>query len=287
MRRYTTPLDVQMLQRAGQSLSVSVMEDLSLQSIADHVRDWLPSISGALGKIFSAPSDLHLPVILDTTSTIKTNAFLHTVENRVKYLDVRKARISKPSGLKTTYPVYLQQLEHMAHDSSKVAINVVQPFNRFLAGLVSSPVARVSSASLDINLDKLKAEREERSKIVASHIDPLDQSDMTTYDRLVERNSDWKTVIHSYEKAQGDIARVGVDKLRSDVREACMYLDALHRNLSADKSSTTTPAVAQDIANIALEIAQQIDYYATTCYRLMLVQGALNKNFVEVTALAR
>lgn len=171
------------------------------------LRENFPQIGQALDSIAS---------LLKTTTPIEKvlgdQQRLLGVVGNIDYMSLGPLLVDVPEGLDTDYLTYLNVVEQLYKHATLVEAAILDPLQRHLAQLVSSPTARYTyNAALDKQVREFSRERDQ----IRTQLDKCFTSSGKTkihYQKAFRRNGDWRDIYGQAEKimklSQMDTSRI-------------------------------------------------------------------------------
>ena len=206
-------------------------------------------------------------------------AFLSEIEN-VPYTELRELRAFVPEGVSVSYLEYLKTLVPVTTYLKDIQRDVTSPYLFLLAQMVSDVNANISTKSEQVTYEKLKSVREEAYDSLAKLYEKNSYKAITKVGAVVERNADWKDVFMQLKSCVINVESVNRESIARQVKQCTDYLEIIYQNLSKDNAKSTSQEAAQNLAAGAYEVAQQLQFFSTTYYRVLALNGSV-KNTIE------
>jgi hypothetical protein len=202
------------------------------------------------------------------------------------YNKLMERRAYVPEGFKGTYLEYLTKIEKDIDTAVKVPKEVVAPFHRYVAELLSRPEKLSSvnpnqapSISLmkEIYVEGAAVEHQARSH------NPQVAGGEALYKDVIARNTDWKEIISRTESCVTKISDSGPAKLMEEVGEVGDLLNKLIEQIKNDPEAFHTSGVTLDsLSQTVLNVARAVEYYAAVVYLFGRFQVCVNGTRLEL-----
>lgn len=263
------------LRYASESLNDAITKGFStLSEAATKLKGIMPGIIQG----FSATKEaVVLPDIVPLDKYQK--AFLSEIES-VPYTELRELRAFVPEGVSVTYLEYLKTLVPVTTYLKDIQRDVTSPYLFLLAQMVSDVNANISTKSEQATYEKLKSVRDEAYASLAKLYEKNSYKAVTKVGSVVERNADWKDVFTQLKSCVINVESVNRESIARQVKQCTDYLEIIYQNLSKDNAKSTSQEAAQNLAAGAYEVAQQLQFFSTTYYRVLALNGSV-KNTIE------
>ena len=260
---------------ASESLTEAINKGFStLSEAAAKLKGLMPGIIQG----FSATKDaVVLPDIVPLDKYQK--AFLSEIEG-VPYTELRELRAFVPEGVSVTYLEYLKTLVPVTAYLKDIQRDVTSPYLFLLAQMVSDVNANISTKSEQATYEKMKAVRDEAYESLAKLYEKNSYKAMTKVGAVIERNADWKDVFTQLKSCVINVESVNRESIARQIKQCTDYLEIIYQNLSKDNAKSTSQEAAQNLAAGAYEVAQQLQFFSTTYYRVLALNGSV-KNTIE------
>lgn len=263
------------LRYASESLNDAITKGFStLSEAAAKLKGIMPGIIQG----FSATKEaVVLPDIVPLDKYQK--AFLSEIES-VPYTELRELRAFVPEGVSVTYLEYLKTLVPVTTYLKDIQRDVTSPYLFLLAQMVSDVNANISTKSEQATYEKLKSVRDEAYASLAKLYEKNSYKAVTKVGAVVERNADWKDIFTQLKSCVINVESVNRESIARQVKQCTDYLEIIYQNLSKDNAKSTSQEAAQNLAAGAYEVAQQLQFFSTTYYRVLALNGSV-KNTIE------
>ncbi|MDD2879771.1 MAG: hypothetical protein PHQ58_04995 [Rhodoferax sp.] len=263
------------LRYASESLNDAITKGFStLSEAAAKLKGIMPGIIQG----FSATKEaVVLPDIVPLDKYQK--AFLSEIES-VPYTELRELRAFVPEGVSVTYLEYLKTLVPVTTYLKDIQRDVTSPYLFLLAQMVSDVNANISTKSEQATYEKLKSIRDEAYASLAKLYEKNSYKAVTKVGAVVERNADWKDIFTQLKSCVINVESVNRESIARQVKQCTDYLEIIYQNLSKDNAKSTSQEAAQNLAAGAYEVAQQLQFFSTTYYRVLALNGSV-KNTIE------
>lgn len=210
--------------------------------------------------------------------------FLNSLKSH-SYLDISPIRAFVPEGMNVTYKEYNAVLEKAVAHSLVIADKTLSEYTTFLGRLITNDDEMRSLNSNDQQYRALANNREKLYAELGSCFKTNSIISETTFGKVTQRNSDWTDVITVSTKNALDISKVDRALLDKRVKEIIRLIDVVKDKAKREDFKKISPDVIKHLANGAFQMASEIEFYATTHYRVLSMSGSISNtidNFKEI-----
>lgn len=179
-----------------------------------------------------------------------------------------------PQGFTGTYLAYLHALVPVTNKQRAIIHDVLQPYVFFLAQSVSDRNVAISTRR-DSPLRAHETQREKwqselsRFFVKNAHHDTLKIKD------VVEKQEDWAEIFTLIKQVKADIDAVDVNQITKLLKQADEYLKFLHEGLSNKSHDGVSRETAERVAYETYQVARQLEFFATTAYRVQALATSI------------
>lgn len=204
------------------------------------------------------------------------STFLKEV-NKHSYVGLRAVTAYVPEGLNVSYPEYLDTLAAPLAHVYAMPEQVLFPFAKFLAGIVTNRELATSGERIDLRYANLPKQRSQfntqlgRCFLVGSHRAERKLSD------VVARNADWEDVFKRADGAAQGLNRIDRKVLDRKVKECVELLDAVQRKIERHEFGDMSSQVANMLANGTFQVASELEFYSVIYFKVQALLGAMNR----------
>lgn len=243
--------------------------DLANNLIAS-VKRIFPSIMKSFASVGAAfsPSEPGVPL------TSNQEDFLDLISHYT-YLDLAQTRTFVPEGMHSTYLDY----GHTLLDASEQAVKVVDTLNTYstyLAMIITNKNSELSTKNNNKFYEGMESRRNTLHHGLGAHFATGKHETNTTYGKVVARNSDWKEVFALSDKISTTLNTVDRKALIQKTKETNEYMQEIIRMIDDGQLENMSPAVANEFAEGAYQIASELEFFSLTYYRGMAFTTAVN-----------
>jgi hypothetical protein len=254
------------------------MEASFLSNLSTTVREAIPSmmasINGALSsiKFFSN----------DKTAVNGSTVFLNLLE-KSNFVEISDVKIFTPEGLVGNLPAYTDVLKSCSEHASKVVTDVLVPYNTFLAQLLSSNSARLSSFGQLNYMLKKDEQREKLNELIGSFIVPGSTQVKQPVGKAFNRNSEWRDMLANQSESTQAINSVGIKSVMSAMDECVQLIDAIRTASSSGELDSLSGPMLRQLSTTTLTAANEVTFYSITAYRVNVLTKAINDSIDVLT----
>lgn len=267
----------QELRYANESFSSAIANGFSaLNEVAAKLKGLLP---GIIQGFSSTQDTVVLPDIVPLDKYQKK--FLADIEN-IPFSELRELRAYVPEGVSVPYLEYLNVLVPITNYLKDIQRDVTSPYLFLLAQMVSDVNASISTKSEHGTYQKIKNARTVAYASFAKLYDKDSYKAQTTVKYVVDRNADWKTVLTQLKACVTNVESVDREGIKRQIKQCTDYLEIIYQNLSKDNTKNTSQEAAQNLAAGAYEVAQELQFFSTTYYRVLALNGSVENTIKHI-----
>lgn len=198
-----------------------------------------------------------------------------------KYLDLAPLQAYVPAGMHQSYLHYLNILT-AAVDRVSIIENRVNQYANYLALIITNRDDRFSTKDGAAVYRKLEQERAQMYKDLGSCFKTGSHETRTRYDKVVDRNSDWKQIFVTLEAIDTKINSVNRKDLQKGVANVTELIDEFMKLVKDGHIDKATPTMLNELSDGAFQLASELEAFATTYYRVMAMNTAVNDTVTHV-----
>ncbi len=207
--------------------------------------------------------------------------FLKTI-SKVSFAEVRALRADVPENFHGNFLEYANELKTHALTLSRLAPDVLTPYNVFLGQLVSSRNAALLVDDKASVYKAMEASRKEGYKHIEKFFSNKKFESTSRIGEVINRNNDWKELFAVLKAATDTINSVDRQLLTQLITQAEDYLEIIQDMLKNKKLEGITPETSKALANGAYQVASQIEYYTVIYFRIMGLTTAVRDTIARV-----
>jgi hypothetical protein len=245
------------------------VEFMSLEPATNVLKSLVPGIISAFK---GSETVVVLPEIIKLNKDQKK--FLKVLE-AIPYSEVGELKAYVPEGMNCTYLEYLALLLPVTEYFKGLQSNVVQPYCLFLAQLVSDVKSSTTTDSQAQVYRKIQSHREYTYSAFSKLYDKDSYVAETKVKSVVQRNADWTSILNRVNEATANIQAVDIDMLKKQVISATEYLELIYQDLQKGTDKQTSKEAASRLAEGAYQVASELEFFATTYYRVLALNGQI------------
>jgi len=273
-RAMTTTLTT--LQHQREWISIEAFASLTLD-IPDLLQRCLPHARSAFSEFIAhfVPSDKGVSLNRDQ------QAFMKVVEQH-KYLDLAPTAAYVPEGLKVPYLHYINLLGPAVDHALKVQATLTT-YTAYLALLLTNRDQRFSTKDSAVVYKAMEAKRTQLNADLGSCFNDSSHRTDVSYADVVERNTEWPTLLHAATALGTDINSVNRKILQKDVDSAVELIDRLIEMVQRGELKDASPNIALELSDGAYQVACELEFLAIVTYRVMALTTAINRTTTRIT----
>jgi hypothetical protein len=92
---------------------------------------------------------------------------------------------------------------------------------------------------------------------------------------VVERNGDWEKVFKEINPIISSLEGVDRKKIQAQIKQCNDYLEIIIQEFSKNKDRKVSQEAANRLSNLAYDIGRDLEFYATTHFRLLQIRGGI------------
>ncbi len=266
------------LKYAQESFQSALAQGLTHASdFSKKLYDTLPSIIRGFAPV---KDTLILP---DLVGLDKNQAKFVKITHEIPFSELRELRAFVPEGVFSTYLEYLQVLHPVTEYQRSIQGDVIAPFVMILAQIVSDAKGNVSTNNHRAEFKKLEKNREEAyarfSKLYAK--DSVETQ--VKVKNVIERNADWPAVLNLLNQCVSNMQDIDREAIKQQIQQCNDYLDIIYTYLKEGKLEGTSLEAAQSLSDGSWQVAQELQFFSTTYYRVLSLNAAIEKTVMGVT----
>lgn len=228
------------------------------------------SLSSFKGMFTPAPA-----VALNTNQ----KDFLKSVASRT-YPSLMPLSAFVPEGMKTTYLDYsLPLLNSVIHVEG--CVRIIDEFAVFLSMLVTNKEAILETATRERYFATLLKTREQVNADVQKCFDGSTRTDRKVED-VIKRNADWPKVTEMIDAATKLINKVERSHLNKKVEECVELIEKITKMVHEGHFDKVSPGILLDLSDGAYQVAEELEFYAVTYYRLQAFTHAVDRTMEHI-----
>jgi hypothetical protein len=253
------------MRAAYESFAPTINQDLPT-AISNFFKEVLPNVKKSMANSFSKLKSDDYPELAKESRVFLSKIAPHN------YLATREFRCYIPSGFRGNYSEYLAVLHGCATHSSGVSKRVLSDYATKLATAVGTSV---NYESLKVD-EKVRKNRMELNEAVSHFFAATsNQSTESTVKHHVARNSEWADIFVYLEKTKTHIDSHPIAQIRCEIKKIEAYFEAIYEQYVEGKTKGMTREQLINLADLAYEMAEEMEFLAITHYRFLTMENAL------------
>lgn len=254
-------------------------ESLSQESLVTMSKNMLNNLSNfvpeVLGNILTFKQHF-----LEDTSDIRLSRdnrkFLETIE-KIPYVSMQHDAAFVPEGFKGKYLDYLSLLKGAPVIAKDAQLSVIPQFKRAVASIVSNPdLGRELNSEMIRLLRERTKMRDRFTEDLNTFFDKGSSSTNAIISQVIDRNNDWKQVLHLLEETSMGITAIDRTKMLKQVDEISHLLTVLTNKIKSGGYDDMSPENIMMLSEGTYQLATEVEFYAVMHYRVMTLNVAIN-----------
>lgn len=192
------------------------------------------------------------------------------------YMDVMDERAEVPEGLSVTYLEYLNVLVPAQERASEVLTNVIRPFTKYVAKLITDEKVRNGVRHsirefTDLEKDHEKFEREFGECFAKNSYGPTQP-----FSAVVKRQADWQLVFKKTEELKKHYDKYDQKAITSALNDLYASVGELMKLVNAEGFAGVDRDLTKQLASGMYSVAREIEFSAHTTYRTVTFINCVN-----------
>ena len=254
------------------------LEFQPVDSVVEAYRSVVATVDSILDNLIGKKKPDAIP--MDKNHT----AFL-TKLSTIPYTSLMQMKINIPEGFCSTFLIYLETLEIAAKNVSTVHNDIIKPYVKLMAKLVSD---RDTLLSTDSEFDKLLELEIARDKLYDQLGSCFNNNVHTSlkYKDVIERNADMTKVLHLLNKLVYTCNSISHDDIMLDIKAADGYLEAIKSNLEEDEkyAKMVSKSTILKLANGTFQVAKEIEAISDFHYKVFVINASITSMIESISA---
>lgn len=248
---------------------------------ADFLADLSKTIAAIVPNMVSATKEF-----LSTRQFVPNEAkprpdFLAKMD-KLNYAALMALEINVPEGFAGNLETYTKLLQESAVHAAGVVQDVLEPYNKFLSGLISNDNARMDSSNVLVRLARRETPRENHNRQIDKQFRLAATNGTAKYGKVIGRNSEWDGIVLGLVAAGKTMAYAPNDTVQKSVDTCLELLDALKTQAKTGGLDKTSGAQLRNLSEGTLSVAREVEFFSITSYRLHLMNVALERNIALI-----
>lgn len=253
-------------------------ESISLEArdtnfIFSRVKDTFPSFYSKATAFIATVFKKDIPNDFTQFNINKISKYLR----KAPYQDIRSEMVIVPLGLKADYLTYMNALSKFQDDLDLLMDDVLVPFERMLALILSDTSAIASHRDIGRKaMDKIsKRSIKDRTAILSSMFDKKN-NEFATYGSVISRNNDWANIVINMNFLTDRYARLNLSDIQEMVGTISSHLNILIGLLNEDPETYKPSGISiKSLTDVTYNLAKEIEYLAVHGYQLEYLETSI------------
>jgi DNA-binding FrmR family transcriptional regulator len=182
-----------------------------------------------------------------------------------------------PEGLAVPYLQYLSALAASVQHVARMPEEVLYPFSKYVAAIVSNSEMASSSQRIDQPYAQLQGQRQALNAQIGKCFQNGSRRTERQLGEVISRNADWAEVLHQCDSLATAINKIDRKALDRKIKECVELLSAVQRKIEAQAFGDMSSQVANGLANGTFQVASELEFYSVTHFRLDALATAVAK----------
>ena len=210
--------------------------------------------------------------------------FMRMIESK-DYMAINPTQIQVPEGFDGDLAEYSSLLKQSAVHASQVVSRVLQPYNEFLSGLLSTPTSQVSTYDALAYMKRLNKDREKLLEEIGKQFRANIRTSEMPMGRVIRRNRDWSDMLMNLRDAEQHINSVTNQEVKKATDGCIDLLDAVRGMAGSKQLDNVSAEVIQALTMHTLSTAKEVEFYALTSHRIAVLKNATANNIKKLEKL--
>ncbi len=287
--RPTNSIFAELPRQSNIEIMESIKDRLALESL--DARDFVRSMSEAIPKLVDTTKKYLHDIASYSKSFVnfsgdtvpagyKPQEDVHAIVSMLKkqdYANLMPLGIYVPEGFVGKLAEYAVHERKCVDHALKLLSGVLNPYNTYLAGLVSSPDAVKDSATPNLFLKKVDEERDSLNRDEGFFFKPGTTHTRRPMGEVISRMADWETVFTQQSAMNAALQGISNTSVQQAVNTCLELLDAVKQAAKSGQFDHISPANVKSLASATLSIAREVEFYAVTRQRVNVFNVALDE----------
>lgn len=254
-------------------LDVIALEAGVVENMVNTLKSIMPTfMSKLLPDLKKLDSVIDTKMVALSKDEAKAVKKLPTIE--FHYLE--KIAFDGPEGFTGDYLQYANVLSKNIDYIRNIA-QQVKDYKVFLAGLLSSGDARLSTKDLSYKYKELAKLREAHGDELAAFIKPGSFAVTLPIGKVFQRSSDIERAIVEFSSINKRLKELDLKQIKADVDACVDILNTIIQRVNDGDFESMTPAAAKSLSIGAYEMARNVEYVSIAYYTAMAGMSGVNR----------
>ena len=271
------------------------MNIISLESFQQQVQPWNNRIAleaGFLADLSKTIAAIVPNMVSATKEFLSTRQFVPNEAkprpdflskmDKLNYAALMALDINVPEGFVGNLETYTKLLQESAVHAAGIVQDVLEPYNKFLSGLISNPNVRLDSRSVLPQLVKRDTARQNHNSRIDRQFRLTSTNDTAKYGKVIGRNAEWDGIVLGLVAAGKTMGYAPNETVQKSVDTCLELLDGLKVQAQTGGLDKTSGPQLRNLSESTLSVAREVEFFSITSYRLHLMNVALERNIALI-----
>ncbi len=260
------------------SIETIALEAGVLSNMVDTVKRTFPGlINGVTTAFTNLDSNSSIGKIGEVT---KDQQRLIEFIQKSDYMDFDTYKVTVPEGFIATYLEALEVCENAIDYMQYVKDVVLKEFRVYLSVFISNKDSKISSKDNTFKYKEYKSKRDAVNSSFGKLYRANSYDVNSTYHKVIRRNSDFYSLLNSFNKVSKQLKEVDIDFIKQEIKEIIDLIDLIYTQAKENKIETISPEAIQNISNGAFHTASDVETIAACYFRTKTILVSID-NFLN------
>lgn len=193
----------------------------------------------------------------------------------IEFQYFQKLTFATPEGFTGDYLLFAKTLSTQVDYIQSIA-SQVKEYRTYLASLLSSGDARLSTKDYTNQYKQMAKEREARAKMLNVFVKSGSYAVTTPIGQAFQRTSDIEAAIKEFSLISNRIKSLQVKQIKADVDACAEILALIVERIQSNDIGHITPSNAKSLSIGAYEMAKNVEYIVIAYYTILAATTATN-----------
>jgi hypothetical protein len=212
--------------------------------------------------------------------------FIKLLDGRV-YLNLIPLLTYVPEGLAVPYLEYLLVLKDAVQHCHDVTLKCLNDYSVYLAQIITNRELKITTMPQDAMYAKMEKARTELVTRMAKCFKAGSSKAESTYGEVVARNAEWVDVFGVLDAVDHSINTIRRDDLHKKAEECNNQLNVIIKQIRNHEFEGAGPEVVNNLSNGAYQSGSELEFFATTYFRVMTLNQAIADTMKKVSEILK
>lgn len=266
------------LEEMAHLCGVISQESFSMSGIAHSLQNLMPSIQKNFQGFIQGFSKTEPAVQLKGNE----RDFIKLLDGRI-YLNLVPLLTFVPEGLAVPYIDYLLVLKDAAQHCHDITLKTLNDYSMYLAQIITNRQFKMTTMPHDTMYARMEKERAALTERMAKCFKTGSSKAESTYGEVVGRNAEWMDVFKVLDQVDTIVNSIRRDQLHQKAEECNNQLNLIIKQIRNNEFEGAGPEVTNNLSNGAYQSGAELELFAATYFRAMVVNQAIADTMQKVS----